>query len=110
MATSKWDVFTPAENDIARLAKALGHPARVRIFLEVAQRQTCSSGELQDLIPLSQSTVSQHIQDLRKAGLLRIVPQGPLSVLSIEWTEFARLAAIALPYLDDIRQLKYELC
>src|SRR5690349_12407526 len=108
MATSKWEAFSPAENDIARLAKALAHPARVRILLEIARRAACSGSDLQLIIPLSQSTVSQHIKDLVKAGLLHSTPRGPMSLLSVDWGQLARLTAAITEYLADIAHLEIE--
>jgi ArsR family transcriptional regulator len=56
---------------LARLAKALGHPARVQILRYLkAQRGTCTCGDIVDQLPLAQSTVSQHLKVLKEAGLV----------------------------------------
>ena len=70
MGTTKSDEFTISENRLARYAKALGHPARVAILKLLIQRQTCVCGDIVDEIPLSQSTVSQHLKELKDAGLI----------------------------------------
>lgn len=66
----------PAAN-LASLARALGHPARVQIVQILAQRDACLCGEIVDKLPLAQSTVSQHLKILRDAGLVRGDVDGP---------------------------------
>ena len=60
-----------ADKDLARLAKALGHPLRVKIVRLLASRTNCVCGELVDELPVAQSTVSQHLKILKEAGLIR---------------------------------------
>lgn len=54
----------------ASIAKALGHPARIAILKLLAQRTTCFCGDITDVLPLAQSTVSQHLKALKSAGLI----------------------------------------
>ena len=65
------------EEDLARLAWALAHPARVRILRILLQRATCICGELVDELPLAQSTVSQHLKILKESGLVMGEVDGP---------------------------------
>ena len=67
----------PADADLARLAKALGHPARVAILRHLLRHGGCICGDLVELVPLAQSTVSQHLKVLREAGLLQGEIDGP---------------------------------
>jgi len=60
-----------ADKDLARLAKALGHPLRVKIVRLLANRTNCVCGELVDELPVAQSTVSQHLKILKEAGLIQ---------------------------------------
>ena len=62
--------FTPEMQEIAALAKALGHPARVAIVRQLLSRPGCTCGELVAELPLSQSTVSQHLRELTDVGLV----------------------------------------
>lgn len=73
------EVTAPADEDveIALLAKALGHPVRVRILRILLGRETCFCGELVELLPVAQATVSQHLKVLRDAGLVRGDIDGP---------------------------------
>ncbi|NNK61715.1 MAG: winged helix-turn-helix transcriptional regulator [Gemmatimonadetes bacterium] len=59
------------DREFAQLAKALGHPARVAILRLLLRRDSCVCGEIVDEIPLAQSTVSQHLRQLKDAGLIR---------------------------------------
>ncbi|MCB0679199.1 MAG: winged helix-turn-helix transcriptional regulator [Saprospiraceae bacterium] len=71
MPTSKKEIFGTEEQELAKLAKALSHPARIAILKELAGRQTCVCGEIVQVLPLAQSTVSQHLKELLKAGLIK---------------------------------------
>lgn len=70
MGTAKIEDFTVKDNKIALYAKALAHPARVAILQLLIQKQACICGDIVDEIPLSQSTVSQHLKELKEAGLI----------------------------------------
>ncbi len=77
MGLSKTEEFTRTQNEIASLAKALGHPARIAILQYLAERKTCVCGDIVAELPLSQSTVSQHLKELKKAGLIKGDVDGP---------------------------------
>jgi predicted transcriptional regulator len=70
MGTSKTYAFTPEQNRIAELAKALAHPARIAIVQHLLKAESCVCGDIVDALPLSQSTVSQHLKEMKKAGIL----------------------------------------
>lgn len=76
-------VESPDDDTLARLAKALGHPARVRILRLLAARQTCITGDVVAQFPLAQSTVSEHLRILREAGLVDATPDGTKSAYCI---------------------------
>jgi ArsR family transcriptional regulator len=65
------------DHSLAALCKALGHPARVAILRHLLQVDRCICGEIVSIIPLAQSTVSQHLTQLRDAGLIRGEIEGP---------------------------------
>jgi DNA-binding transcriptional ArsR family regulator len=71
MRTTKKDGFTAKQNKIAKYAKALGHPARVAVLELLVKKQACICGDIVEELPLSQSTVSQHLKELKEAGLIR---------------------------------------
>src|ERR1700690_4305096 len=77
MGLTKTEEFTKAQNDLALLTKALGHPARVAILQFLVKTKSCVCGEIVDELPLSQSTVSQHLSELKRAGLIKGDIEGP---------------------------------
>lgn len=77
MGLTKTEAFTKAQNDLAALAKALGHPARIAIVQFLARRKACVCGDIVEELPLSQSTVSQHLKELKKVGLIKGDIEGP---------------------------------
>ena len=66
----KTEVFTPELQELARFTKVLSHPARLAILRYLAETKTCISGDISDQLPLSRSTVSQHLKDLKELGLI----------------------------------------
>ena len=71
MALTATKEFTLKDNKIAKYARALGHPARIAILNILIKRQTCICGDIVDELPLAQSTVSQHLKELKEAGLIK---------------------------------------
>jgi len=70
-------VTTKADLEIALVAKALAHPARIRILRILLARATCTCGQIVDALPLAQATVSQHLKVLKEAGLIKGEIDGP---------------------------------
>jgi DNA-binding transcriptional ArsR family regulator len=71
MGLTKSDEFSVKNNTLAKYAKALSHPARIAILKLLVQKQACICGDIVDELPLSQSTVSQHLKELKAAGLIK---------------------------------------
>ncbi|UYZ60847.1 ArsR/SmtB family transcription factor [Hymenobacter latericus] len=71
MTYAKLSGFTEAQRQLARVAKALSHPARIAIIELLAAKKSCISGDIAAELPLSRTTVSQHLQELKAAGLIR---------------------------------------
>lgn len=85
MAFDKKDEFIKREQELAVFAKALSHPARIAILKLLAQKSECICGEIVEVMPLSQSTVSQHLKELKNAGLIEGSIDGPRSCYCINW-------------------------
>lgn len=83
-----------ADVELARLAKALGHPARVRILRRLGSQASCCHGSLADEMPLAASTVSQHLRILREAGLVQGEVDGPRTSYCINRERVARAAVL----------------
>jgi ArsR family transcriptional regulator, arsenate/arsenite/antimonite-responsive transcriptional repressor len=71
MGATKTDHFNAKQNEIATLAKALGHPARVAIMEYLLKVDACICGDIVNVLPLAQPTVSQHLKELKNAGLIK---------------------------------------
>lgn len=90
MAIHKKEEFSPKEQDLAVFAKALSHPARIAIMKLLANKNECVCGELVDALPLAQSTVSQHLKELKSAGLINGSIDGPRTCYCINWKAFEK--------------------
>lgn len=77
MGLTKTEEFTKTQNELAVFTKALGHPARVAILQFLIKKKACVCGDIVDELPLSQSTVSQHLKELKNAGLIKGDIDGP---------------------------------
>lgn len=71
MGLTKTDSFTTKQNELAALMKALAHPARIAIIEHLLKVNNCVCGEIVDVLPLAQPTVSQHLKELKNAGIIK---------------------------------------
>jgi DNA-binding transcriptional ArsR family regulator len=67
---NKSEKFEESLQELARFAKVISHPARLAILRYLAESKTCISGDISDYLPLSRTTVSQHLKELRDIGLI----------------------------------------
>lgn len=84
-------VSTEGDEALAKLAWAAAHPARVRLLRLLIARSACVCGELVELMPLAQSTVSQHLKILKEAGLVQGEVDGPKVCYCVNPAGLARL-------------------
>ena len=77
MGVTKTEGFTPTQLHLAAYTKAMGHPARIAILQFLLQKKSCMCGDIVNEMPLSQSTVSQHLKELKNAGLIKGNIDGP---------------------------------
>jgi DNA-binding transcriptional ArsR family regulator len=106
MGLSKTEEFTKSQNEIAFIAKALGHPARIAILQYLSERKSCVCGDIVEELPLSQSTVSQHLKELKKAGLIKGEIEGPSVCYCID----SRALLKAKKLLGDLLHEVHEGC
>ena len=79
MAFDKKDSFGKRKQELAKYAKAISHPARIAILRKLGQETSCNCNQIVQEMPLSQSTVSQHLKELKNAGLIDGTVDGPRS-------------------------------
>ena len=71
MGTSKTEGFTAQQLELATIARALAHPARVAILQYLAQVNACIGGDIVEALPLAQPTISRHLKELKEVGLIK---------------------------------------
>ncbi len=103
MPASKADQFKPKEIRLAEIAKALSHPARITILNLIAKRNECICGELVEVLPLAQATVSQHLKELKRVGLIKGEIDGPRSCYCVNPEAIAEAQAILGQFLNTVQ-------
>ena len=83
-----------ADDELAKLAKAIGHPARVHILRMLSRKEARVCSQIVDELPLAQSTVSEHLRILKEAGLVRSTHDGPRVGYCINFDGLRRLKAL----------------
>lgn len=94
MGSAKTEIFTVKQNEIALFAKAFAHPARVAIIQQLLDLKACVCGDLVNEIGLAQSTVSQHLKELKNSGLIKGNIEGTSVCYCInekKWTQMKTL-------------------
>lgn len=110
MALSKKEEFGKKEQYLSQFAKALAHPARIAILKVLAQRNECICGEIVSVLPLAQSTVSQHLKELAAAGLVKGTVAGPRSCYCINWKEFENFKNEFNGLFDTLKEKNEKAC
>jgi len=100
MGATKTDFFTEQQNELAVLAKALGHPARIAIIEYLLKVNTCICGDIVNELPLAQPTVSQHLKELKNAGLIKGNFEGTSICYCINESGFEKIKG----FFQDITQ------
>jgi DNA-binding transcriptional ArsR family regulator len=103
MGATKTEHFTDKQNAIATMTKALGHPARIAIFEYLIKVDTCICGDIVNELPLAQPTISQHLKELKNAGLIKGNVEGNSVCYCIDEKAVAKLKN----YFDNV-SLKLE--
>lgn len=98
MTYSKSKIFNEDLQEMAKIARAMAHPARIAILKYLAEQKICISGDISGQIPLSRTTVSQHLQELKKAGLIK----GTINGLKINYCIDEKKACIVKELFDGL--------
>ena len=104
MGRSKTKSFSARENRIADFAKALAHPARVAILEFLSRQDACMCGDIVHHLPLSQSTVSQHLAELKRVGLIKGEIEGPRVCYCIDKTVWDEAREALSQFLTDVKK------
>lgn len=105
MGATKTEIFTEKQNKLAQMMKALGHPARIAIVQQLLKTNTCICGDLVDELGLAQATISQHLKELKNAGLIQGTIEGTSVCYCIDgkvWKQYKKeLEGFFIPYDKD---------
>ena len=91
MGLSKSDFFSEEQNELAAMLKALGHPARVAIMQFLVKQSSCICGDIVDVIPLAQPTISQHLKELKSAGIIQGTVEGKSICYCLNKNTFSKI-------------------
>ncbi len=101
MGVTKSDIFTTDQNEIALIAKAIGHPARIAILQYLLQKNACVCGDIVGEIGLAQATVSQHLKELKQAGLIKGDIDGRSVCYCIDITKWDIVKDLLFQFFDQ---------
>jgi DNA-binding transcriptional ArsR family regulator len=110
MGASKTEHFTNKQNEIATLAKALGHPARIAILEYLTTVDTCICGDIVNELPLAQPTVSQHLKELKNAGIIKGSIEGTAICYCIDESVLEKLQLYFEGVANSLQKKKKNCC
>jgi DNA-binding transcriptional ArsR family regulator len=102
MAYAKTDLFDQKLNSTATLFKALSHPARLSILQYLAEAKVCITGDISDELPLSRTTVKQHLTELKNAGLIQGTVDGVKVNYCLHPEKVKEMVSMACNFFDEI--------
>ena len=108
MVQAKSALFEKNLTESANLFKALSHPARLRILQFVAQSQTCITGDISDELPLSRTTVNQHIKELKEVGLIKGEIEGVKTKYCLNEEKVEELKLRSIDFIDKLNTKTYK--
>lgn len=110
MTYHKNTLFNADLQEIATLSKVLSHPARLAILRYLANSDTCISGDISEEIPLSRTTVSQHLQELKRAGLIHGEIEGTRVCYCICKDKVDSALKMLNTFFDEISTVQNNIC
>ena len=103
MVVSKTELFDEALQEKANLFKALAHPARLQILQFLAKSKNCISGDISDELPLSRTTVNQHLKELKEAGLIKGHIEGVKMKYCLDAHKVKEMETLLTSFLEEIQ-------
>lgn len=104
MGLTKSFHFNIEQNQLATFAKAFAHPARIAILQQIIKNKTCIVGTLLDILPLSQSTISQHLKELKNIGIIKGEIEGPSICYCIDEKNWKIARSMLIRLFNEIDQ------
>ena len=103
MGISKTELFTANQNKLAKMARALGHPARIAILEHLIAKGSCVCGDIVDELPLSQSTISQHLKAMKDAEIIKGNIDGSYTCYCLDYGKCQELRSILNKLFSSIK-------
>ncbi len=110
MGASKTEAYSSKELTLAKYAKAFSHPARVAILNVLLKKQSCICGDIVEELPLSQSTVSQHLKELKEAGLIKGDIDGVSVCYCIDEKKWKKASVLLNGFMEMFKGNKADCC
>ena len=110
MGATKTDSYTNQQNEVAILMKALGHPARIAIIEYIIKVNSCICGDIVSELPLAQPTVSQHLKELKNAGLIKGTVEGTAICYCIDEKGFEKMKLYFDYVTSHFEKMKTNCC
>lgn len=110
MVVSKTELFDEALQEKANLFKALAHPARLQILQFLAETKTCISGDISEELPLSRTTVNQHLKELKAAGLINGHVEGVKVNYCLDSNKVEEMKSILTSFLNEFQFTNDSCC
>jgi DNA-binding transcriptional ArsR family regulator len=102
--------YTSKQEQLARFAKALGHPARIAILEFLASQDTCFFGDIHEVLPIAKATVSQHLKELKDAGLIQGEIETPKVRYCINRANWNLAKQLFCSFFDKDIETKHSCC
>ena len=110
MGLTKTEIFTEKQNKLALMMKALGHPARIAILQYLIKSQACICGDLVGELGLAQATISQHLKELKNAGLIKGTIEGTSVCYCIDEKVLEKFQNYFIKISDKLEKKKNNCC
>ncbi len=110
MGATKTDLFTKKQNELATMAKALAHPARIAILQELVKTNACVCGSLVEELGLAQPTISQHLKELKQVGLIQGTIEGTSVCYCINPKMWEQYRQFFNTFFDELPEHKEKCC
>src|SRR3954469_17114465 len=110
MGITKTELFTKRQNELANIARALGHPARIAILQHLAKANACICNDLVAELGLAQPTISQHLKELKSMGLIQGTVEGTSVCYCIDDKTWSRYRKLFADFFTDIKPVNRDCC
>ena len=102
MGVTKTNIFTDEQNQLASIAKVLGHPARIAILQHLFKVNDCVCGDLVNEIGLAQATISQHLRELKQLGIIKGTIEGTSMCYCIDMKNWSTIKQHLITFMDSV--------